>query len=220
MRTAMKPIVFDAYGTLLDVHSAVRRHADAIGAHAERLSELWRTKQLEYTWIHAARGGRATFRELTEEALDYAAARTGGLGSARRADLLAAYERLSPYREVQTVLSALKSKGHPLAILSNGDPDQLATAVTAAGIDRLLDAVISIAEAGPFKPHPSVYALATTRFAATPAEVMFVSSNRWDVAGAKSFGFTTVWVNRGGLPDEYPGLPADRVLADLNPLAG
>ncbi len=212
--------VFDAYGTLLDVHSAAARLSDRIGSSWEELSRVWRMKQLEYTWIRAASGQHASFRRMTEEGLDYAIAATGALPVELRDELLTAYDRLSAYPEVPPVLRTLKDRGAKLAILSNGDPDMLEVAVEAAGLADLLDEVISVDEAGVFKPAPAVYALATARFAVEPAEIAFQSSNRWDIAGAKAFGFRTHWINRAAAPDEYPDLPADRVFRSLDPLLG
>lgn len=210
--------VFDAYGTLFDVHSAAARAQHEIGPAWERLSEIWRTKQLEYTWVHAAAGRHAAFAELTEQSLDYALARVGGVPAGVRDRLLAAYRELDAYPEVRPVLSALAGRGARLAILSNGDPDMLGAAVRAAGLDDLLTAVISVAEVGIYKPAGRVYAHACQRLSAAPGELSFQSSNRWDIAGAKAFGLRSVWINRAGLPDEYPALPADIVARDLSVL--
>lgn len=210
--------VFDAYGTLFDVHSAAARHAGEIGPHADRLSQIWRLKQLEYTWIRAAAGRHGTFRAMTEQGLDYAIASVGGVAPGVREKLLAAYDTLLAYPEVPAMLARLKAAGARTAILSNGDPDMLASAVRSAGLDGSLDDVISIADAGIFKPAMRVYALATERFGVAPHAISFQSSNRWDVAGAKVFGFRTVWINRLGAPDEYTDLPADVVLPDLSRL--
>jgi len=207
--------VFDAYGTLFDVHSAAAKHRDAIGADWERLSQIWRAKQLEYTWVCSLAGRPPTFREATEQALDYALAAVGLPEAGLRARLLDAYRTLKAYPEVPRVLTALKSSGASVSILSNGDPDMLDEAVTSAGLSGAFDAVISVSEAGIFKPSMRVYELVIARFGGVPAGVSFQSSNRWDIAGAKAFGFRTVWINRAKLPDEYPGLPADVVVADL-----
>lgn len=213
-----KAYVFDAYGTLFDVHSAAARHSGQIGERWQTLSDIWRTKQLEYTWVRSLAGSRATFWQVTEEALDFAIASVGGVEGELRDKLLSAYRELDAYREVCGVLSALKAKGAQLAILSNGDPSMLEDAVRSAGVDDLLDAVLSVEPAGIFKPAPSVYELVTGHFRALPAEISFQSSNRWDIAGAKSFGFRTVWINRGARPEEYLDLPADEVLSDLRGL--
>ena len=211
--------VFDAYGTLFDVHSAVARHADAVGPEAARLSEIWRTKQLEYTWVLSLAGRRERFWTLTERALDYALARCPAVDRAMRPDLLAAYRALDAYPEVPAVLRRLRAGGVATAILSNGDPDMLAAAVGSAGLDGLFDAVLSVANAGMFKTSPSAYALVPEALGLDGDAVVFVSSNRWDVAGAAAFGFAPVWVNRAGLPDEYPGLDPIEILTDLRGLA-
>jgi len=211
--------VFDAYGTLFDVHAAAGRHADRIGPEWLRLSGIWRTKQLEYTFVHAAAGVPASFRALTEQALDFAVADTGAeLDPALRGDLLEAYERLDAYGEAGEVLGELRKAGAKTAILSNGDPDMLETMVSSAGLAESFDAVISVSEARVFKPDMRVYQLACDRFQVAAAEVSFQSSNRWDIAGASVFGFRTVWINRAGRPDEYPGLAPAHVAGDLRAL--
>jgi 2-haloacid dehalogenase len=210
--------VFDAYGTLFDVHAAAGRQREVIGANWERLSQLWRSKHLEYSWIHAQTGQAASFWSLTERSLDYAIAAVGGVPPGVRDDLLAAYRTMEAFPEVPAVLAALKARGGKLAILSNGDPDMLADAVAAAKLDGVFDAVISVAEAGTFKPAARVYQLAVDRMRATAQQISFQSSNRWDIAGANAFGMRTVWVNRGGLPEEYPTLPADHVVRNLDAL--
>lgn len=214
--TAGAIYLFDAYGTLFDVHSAVARHAARIGPEAERLSEIWRTKQLEYTWIHAATGQRATFWELTERSLDYAIAASGArLDDETRALLLDAYRELDAYGDVRAVLEKLKNAGSRVAILSNGDPEMLERAVDSAGLSGLFERVLSVADAGTFKPDAMVYRLAVDAFDAPPEAMTFCSSNRWDIAGGAVFGFRCVWVNRQGRPDEYPGMVPARVVAGL-----
>lgn len=217
---ASRIFVFDAYGTLFDVHSAAARYAGEIGPVWERLSEIWRTKQLEYTWIYAATGRRATFWELTERGLDYAIAATGVVvEDGLRARLLDANRELSAYPEVLTVLRALKDRGDRLAILSNGDPDLLERIIDSAGLDGLFEHVLSVAAADTFKPHAAVYRLAVDAFDMPPDRMTFCSSNRWDVAGASAFGFSAVWINRLGRPDEYPDMPPVRVLTSLEGLS-
>ncbi|MGD9785585.1 MAG: haloacid dehalogenase type II [Hyphomicrobiaceae bacterium] len=211
--------VFDAYGTLLDVNSAAARLADGIGPQWQQLSDIWRTKQLEYTWVHAASEQPATFWELTERSLDYAlAALRLDIADETRAALLDLYRELDPYPEVGRVLAALKAQGARLAILSNGDPDLLERVIDSAGLDGVFDYVLSVAEARTFKPVPAVYRLAVEAFDAPPGDITFLSSNRWDIAGACAFGFRTVWINRAGRPDEYPGLPPERIVATLDGL--
>lgn len=214
----MRHFVFDAYGTLFDVHSAASRYSDAIGAGWDRLSQLWRSKHLEYTWIHAQTGRHVPFWRLAERSLDFAIASTGGVPAGVRDKLLSAYRTLSAYPEVAGVLRDLRQSGARLAILTNGDPDMIDDAVTSAGLSGLLDEVLTVHEAGVYKPNPAVYRLACDRFGVGPEAISFQSSNRWDIAGAKAFGFHCVWINRQGAPDEYPDMPADAVVPDLNPL--
>lgn len=210
--------VFDAYGTLFDVHSAVRRHADAVGPDAARLSEVWRVKQLEYSWVRALTGRYQPFSALTAQALDYAFAAVPGASHDARDDLLAAYRALDPYPEVAAVLTALRERGARTAVLSNGSPDMLDPVVERAGLTGLLDAVVSVDALGTFKTEPRVYAHACERLGVAPSEVSFQSSNRWDIAGATAFGHRAVWVNRTGAPDEYADLPPAMVVPDLTAL--
>jgi 2-haloacid dehalogenase len=210
--------VFDAYGTLFDVHAAIARHRAAAGADADRFSEVWRTKQLEYSWTLTLAGQYADFWTLTERALDYAFDRFTSVDRALRPKLLDAYRRLDPFPDAREALTALKGQGVRLAILSNGSPAMLDAAVEASGIGTLLDAVLSVDAVRLYKPRPEVYALVTSRFG-TPAErVIFVSSNRWDVMGAAAFGFRPVWINRARVPNEYPEHAPVRVAGDLSAL--
>ena len=210
--------VFDAYGTLFDVHAAALAHRDLIGAVWEKLSQTWRQKHLEYTWVHAMTGRDASFWSLTERSLDYAIAVSGGVPAGVREKLLAAYRSMRAFPEVPGVLAKLKARGAQLVILSNGDPDMLRDAVSSAGLDHVFDAVLSVRDAGIFKPDMAVYRLVIDRFGGVANDVSFQSSNRWDIAGAEVFGFRTVWVNRTGAPDEYPDMATDRTVADLNAL--
>ncbi len=209
---------FDAYGTLFDVHAAVRRHADAVGPDAARLSEIWRAKQLEYSWVRTLSGRYRDFWTLTEEALDFAFAAVPSAHKNTRTDLLGAYRRLDCYPEVPEVIRALKQDNKQLAILSNGSPDMLAGAVSAAGLDGIFDAVLSVDEIKTYKSDPRVYEMVATQFRVYPDAVSFQSSNRWDIAGATVHGFRTVWVNRAGAPDEYTDLSPSAVLRSLEGL--
>jgi len=210
--------VFDAYGTLFDVHSAIARHRSAAGADADRLSELWRTKQLEYAWTLTLAGRYADFWTLTERALDFALARFPSVDRALKPHLMDAYRTLDAYADARATLKALKGHGRATAILSNGSPAMLAAAVEAAQLGDHLDAVLSVEAVCQYKPRPDVYRLATDHFGVAPGDVLFVSSNRWDVMGARAFGFRAAWINRGKLPDEYPDLAPGHVLDDLGGL--
>jgi 2-haloacid dehalogenase len=210
--------VFDAYGTLFDVHAAIGRHAAAVGPQAGEVSRLWRLKQLEYTWTRSLMGRHADFWTLTQEALDFALATFGIRDPGLRRSLLEAYRVLDAYPEVRPVLQRLKDAGLALAILSNGSPQMLADAVSAARIGPLLDAVLSVEAEGIYKPDARVYRLVCKRFALEPAQVSFQSSNAWDAAGARAFGFSVAWINRSGQPPEYGFAPPTRTLASLEAL--
>ena len=209
--------VFDAYGTLFDVHAALARHRAAAGPEADRFSEIWRAKQLEYTWTLTLAGRYADFWSLTQRALDFAFARVPSVDKALRDKLLDTYRVLDAFPDARTALRELKARGARTAILSNGAPAMLAAAVEAAGLKQELDAVLSVDAVRMYKPRPEVYALVTKAFPVQPAEVIFVSSNRWDVMGAAAFGFHTVWVNRAGGPAEYGD---DAPLATVPDLSG
>jgi len=199
----LSTFVFDAYGTLFDVHAAIARHRAAAGTEADRFSEIWRTKQLEYTWTLTLAGRYVDFWTVTERALDFALARVPSVDRALRGRLLEAYLTLDAFPDARATLARLKGEGTRLAILSNGSPRMLASAVEAAGIGGLLDAVLSVDTVRRYKPWPEVYALVTDALAVAAADVAFVSSNRWDVMGAVSFGFAAFWLNRSRLPNEY-----------------
>jgi 2-haloacid dehalogenase len=207
--------VFDAYGTLFDVHAAITRHRAAAGPDSERFSEIWRTKQLEYTWTLTLAGRYVDFWTLTERALDYAFARVPSVDRTLRARLLEAYLELDAFPDARAALEDLKAGGFRVGILSNGTPRMLGAAVSAAGIAAQCDAVLSVDAVRMYKPRPEVYALVTGRFGITPDQVVFVSSNRWDVMGAAAFGFRPLWINRGRMPEEYGELPPLREVSNL-----
>jgi 2-haloacid dehalogenase len=213
----IEAVVFDAYGTLLDVHAAMGRHADRIGPAWQAVSADWRAKQLEYSWVRSLTGPaqHRDFWRLTEEALAWAAVRHGLHDPAVLADVLQAYRHLTAYPEVTGVLETLRDRGLGRAILSNGEPAMLAEAVQAAGLDTLLDAVLSVESVGVFKPHPRVYRLVTAHYGLTPEAVAFVSSNPWDAFGAACFGFRVFWLNRTGGPAEYGLHDTATILPDL-----
>jgi 2-haloacid dehalogenase len=211
--------VFDAYGTLFDVHAAIARFRGQAGADADRMSEIWRTKQLEYTWTLTLAGHYADFWTLTERALDFALARVPSVNKALKPQLLDAYFKLDAFPDARAALRALKTNGHKTGILSNGSPNMLKGAVDGASIGSDLDAVLSVDVLKMFKPRPEVYRLVTDHYQCTPGDVTFVSSNRWDVMAAVSVGFRGLWVNRGKMPDEYLDFPPRQVLSDLSSLA-
>ena len=184
----MTIFVFDAYGTLFDVHAAILRCGET-GPDAERLSEIWRSKQLEYTWTLTLAGHYADFWTLTERALDFALARVPAVDKGLRTRLLDAYFKLDAFPDARAALRALKVKQHKTGILSNGSPSMLKGAVDAAGIGPELDAVLSVDALKMFKPRPEVYKLVTDHYRCRPSDVVFVSSNRWDVMAAVSVGF-------------------------------
>ena len=212
--------VFDAYGTLFDVAAAARVAAEEPGREVlaelwPQIAEDWRRKQLEYSWLRAITGDYVPFWDVTKDGLDWAMERAGLDDLELRERLLALYWELPAYREVPMMLAQLKAAGKTCAILSNGSPDMLEGAVDSAGIGEFLDACLSVEEVKVFKPSSSVYDLVGRAFGGTREDVLFVSSNGWDVAGAAAYGFQTVWVNRAGLPvDRLPARP-HRILTDL-----
>ncbi|WP_299614833.1 haloacid dehalogenase type II [uncultured Tateyamaria sp.] len=213
--------IFDAYGTLFDVAAAARIAAaepdfPQLADTWPAVAEHWRLKQLQYTWLRAITGAHTDFWQVTQEGLDWALERNGLDGdTALRARLLALYWELQAYAEVPAMLHALKGAGMNTAILSNGSPDMLNGAVQSAGISDVLDDCLSVESVGIFKPDASVYDLVGQRFGCAKDEVLFVSSNGWDAAGASGYGFTTAWVNRAGEPlDRLPWTP-QHVLTDL-----
>jgi len=215
----MSIFVFDAYGTLFDVHAAIARFAGEAGPDADRLSEIWRGKQLEYTWTLTLAGHYADFWALTVRALDYSFERVPSVSKTLKPKLLEAYFKLDAFPDARAALRALKSKGHKTGILSNGSPNMLKGAVDGARLGDDLDAVLSVDALKMFKPRPEVYALVTDHFQCAPADVTFVSSNRWDVMAGTSVGFRALWVNRSKMPDEYLDFPPQQTLGDLNALA-
>ena len=181
--------VFDAYGTLFDVHAAIGRHRAEAGPEADRMSEIWRTKQLEYSWTLTLAGHYAEFWVLTERALDYAMARCPSVPKSLKARLMDAYFKLDAFPDARAALKSLKAAGHKTGILKM------------------------------FKPRPEVYALVADHYKCAPRDVTFVSSNRWDVMASVSVGFRGLWVNRAKMPDEYPDFAPERIVDDLSSLA-
>ncbi|MGQ0526175.1 MAG: haloacid dehalogenase type II [Betaproteobacteria bacterium] len=218
--TGIRACVFDAYGTLFDVNSAAAHEREALGERWQPLADLWRSKQLQYTWLRSLSGRHADFWQLTGDALDFALASLKLDDRALRERLMGLYLRLNAYPEVSETLTSLKARGLMLAILSNGSPRMLSAATENAGIAGLLDAVLSVEEVGIYKPHPSVYQVAVDRLSVTAGEICFVSSNGWDAFSAKAFGFRVVWCNRfGQVPERIPELP-DGEISTLSALPG
>ena len=214
----IKACVFDAYGTLFNVHSAVGAHKERLGEQADSVSIMWRTKQLEYTWLRSLMRDFSDFWQVTGDALDYALDAHSIVDDTLRGDLMQAYLELKTYDEVVPVLTALKQADIKTAVLSNGATSMLQAANLSAGIDELLDVSISVDEIRVFKPDPAVYELVTSRFSLQPQQVLFQSSNAWDAAGAAAFGFRVLWVNRfGQRPERLPARP-DFEASDLNHL--
>ena len=211
-----KALVFDAYGTLFDVHSVTRLADSLHPGKGPALSQAWRTKQLEYTWQRSLMGRYDDFNAVTAEALDWAleSLQLAATGEARTA-LMAAYRTLGLFPEVRGALARLGER-RPLAILSNGHPDMLDAVVDHNELRVFFgERVFSVHEAGVFKPDPRVYAIVTARLELAAGSIGFVSSNGWDAAGAKSFGFSAFWVNRGKAPVERLGSPPDGAADDL-----
>lgn len=206
----IRACVFDAYGTLFDVHGPMRRLAPGIGEKAEEISRLWRQKQLEYTWLRSLMGVHADFWHVTADALDYALAQHGVDEPGLRDEVMALYLKLDAYPEAAEALEAVKAKSKLTAILSNGSPAMLEAAVRHAGLEKLFNVVLSVEDVGIYKPSRRVYrhAMQKLHIQDAPA-ICFVSANTWDAQGAAQFGFQSVRVNRFGLKDDnIPGRPA------------
>jgi len=210
--------VFDAYGTLLNFNAAVAQRRDQIGEHADTLSALWRQKQREYTWLRSLMDRHADFWVVTADALDFAMASLGLADRDLRDDLLGLYRTLTPYPEVVDTLKKIRKAGIRTAILSNGEPTMLDDAVRATDLFPLVDAVYSVEQVGIFKPHPSVYRIAVDKLKLKPERIAFLSANGWDIAGAASFGFTTIWINRVGTTEERLPFGAAHIFASLDGL--
>ena len=216
--TGIEACVFDAYGTLFDVSSVARGAQDELGASWQALSDLWRMKQLQYTWLRGLSGKHADFWQVTGDALDFAMTSIGITDNGLRTRLMDLYLRISAYPEVKETLYRLKARGFKLAILSNGTPAMLSSAVDNANLGGLFDAVLSVEEVGVFKPHSSVYQLAVDRLAVAPNQICFISSNGWDAFSAKAFGFHVLWCNRfAQVPERIPDVP-DGEIPDLSEL--
>ena len=212
--------IFDAYGTLFDVNAAARLVAaepgrENMAAVWPQVARDWRLKQLQYTWLRAVAGQHCDFWQVTQDGLDWAMEAAGLEDLELRERLLALYWELPAYPEVPDMLAALRGRGLTTGILSNGSPDMLAGAVQSADLQSLLDATLSVEDVGVFKPHASVYDMIEARFGCARNEVLFVSSNGWDAAGAAGYGFQTAWVNRAGEPMDRLYATPHHTLTDL-----
>lgn len=214
----IRACVFDAYGTLFDFASAASRCRDTLGNEADRLTALWRDKQLQYTWLRAAQGRHADFWQVTGDALDFALETLDLAEPGVRDRLMQLYLRLDPFPEVRAVLRQLRVAGFRTAILSNGSPRMLAAAVDNAGLGDLLDAVLSVEAVAVYKPHPKVYQHAVDQLGVAADGIAFQSSNAWDAHAASAFGMKVVWCNRYGQRRErLPGRP-DHEIRSLSEL--
>lgn len=214
---SIRACVFDAYGTLFDVHSAVGKHQSRLGDKASDISNTWRTKQLEYTWLRSLMGVYTQFWQVTGDALDYALEMHGIDDPVLREDLLQAYLSLKAYPEVVEVLTTLKGADISCTILTNGSPEMIEAAVDSAGLGDLIDCNLSVDTVGIFKPDPRVYQMAVDVLDVNANEISFQSSNSWDAVGAAQFGFNVAWINRFAQGREK--LPA-QPHAELDDLAG
>jgi 2-haloacid dehalogenase len=212
--------VFDAYGTLLDFNSAVMMCADEIGDEAARLSDLWRQKQLQYTWLRSLMGQHADFWQVTGEALDFSLAALQIDKPDLRSRLMDLYRVLEALAEISETLRRLKAGGMRTAILSNGSPEMLQAAVDHNGLNDLLDDIQSVEDVGVFKPDPRIYQLSVDRLGVAKENICFMSSNGWDAAGAAAFGFRVVWINRYRQPVEHLPAKPNREIDTLTPLPG
>jgi 2-haloacid dehalogenase len=221
--TGIHACVFDIYGTLFDTASAALRCADALGDAAPRLAQLWRDKQLQYTWLRTIEGRHADFRQVTQDALDFALDALAIADPGLRERLVQGYLALDAYQEAADALRKLRGAGFATAVLSNGSPAMLSALVENAGLAALFDHVLSVEEVGAYKPDPKVYRLACDRLGLAAAAIAFVSSNGWDAWAASAFGMRAVWCNRQGQARErLPGAPDREIrsLAELPPLVG
>ncbi len=214
-----KCLIFDLYGTLLDIGSPVARLSDRVGPEAARLADLWRAKQLEYAWVATFTGRYEPFWTLTGRALSHALGSVGLAGdSSLEDDLLNAYKAPDLYDEVPDALTVLQQQGHRLVVFSNGNPDMLDEALDAVGILDRFQAVVSVDPVRRFKPDQAVYAHATDTLAEPLDRILFLSSNAWDITGAMTFGWKTCWVNRKGTDFEFGSRDPSEIISSLSEL--
>jgi 2-haloacid dehalogenase len=214
----VKALVFDAYGTLFDVRSVLSRCEEVFPGHSSNLTSLWRTKQLEYTWLRSLMGKYEDFWQVTQDGLVFACRALGLAPSHDQIDyLMEAYLRLSPFPEIAAALEVLSTV--PCSILSNGSPKMLDSVVRNAGFEGRFQHILSVDEVRTYKPSPIVYQLAETHLGIRRGDIGFVSSNCWDIAGGKAFGFEAYWLNRQETPAEVLEFEADRVVRTATELA-
>lgn len=205
----VKAVLFDAYGTLFDVNSPIARLAGEIGPNATALSDLWRAKQLQYTWLRSLMGAHADFEAVTMDALDFALEQFGLADKSLRDRLLALYLTLDAYPDAKATLQRLRARNIVTGVLSNGSPRMVEAAVASAGLTDLIDHVLSVESVGIYKPHPRVYRFGEERLQVPASMIGFVSANGWDAGGAAHYGFKVAHLNRAGQPPErLPTAPA------------
>ncbi|MSQ12748.1 MAG: haloacid dehalogenase type II [Dehalococcoidia bacterium] len=215
---SLRVLFFDAYGTIFDVHSIATECDRLAPGKGAEMSQLWRTKQLEYTWLRSLMGKYEDFHSVTESALDFTAERLGvKLDAASRKRLMDAYLRLNVFPDVREALPQLSA--YQLAILSNGSPNVLEPLVRNAGLGGVFKDIISVDPARVYKPSPRVYQLGCDRYGVKPEEAGFISANSWDATGAKAFGLNVFWLNRGGNVYDQLGYEPDAVITRLTELA-
>ena len=209
--------VFDAYGTLFDVNSAAAKCKEKLGDKWEKFANVWRTTQLEYTWLRSLMKKHKNFWQITEDSLDHAM-ETFNINKNMRKELLNLYKELSPYPEVKECLDALKSKKIKIAILSNGTPDLLKGLVESNNIQSYFDNIISVEDVKIYKPDPKVYEMPIKKYNCKPENICFLSSNTWDVSGGGVFGYNAVWVNRFNKIFDKLGYNPQYIINNLNQL--
>lgn len=211
----IKICVFDAYGTLFDVHSASEKYKDEIGELYNEFSILWRAKQLEYSFLSEIMDDYTDFIDITANSLDYACNTFKITSDKLKINLMSSYMELSPYLEVIKTLLKFKEKGLKLVILTNGSYKMINNAVESSGLKNILDSVISVEEVKKFKPNKEVYKIITDKFNVNLKEVVFFSSNGWDIIGASKFGFNTIWINRFNKETEISKYTPDYIVSNL-----
>ena len=210
--------VFDAYGTLFDTQSAVYRHQSRLGERTGGIAAVWRQKQLEYTWLRSLMGTYVDFEHLVADALQYAFDKYELNDPTLHADILADFQALDCFPEVPAVLQQIKAQGIGVAILSNGTRAMIESCIRHAGLESLIDAVLSVDSVGIYKPSPRAYELAIDHYGPPVPGIAFQSANAWDIAGAAHFGFSSIWINRRQEPAEILPGKATCMLHDLKGL--